>query len=597
MKYKWNITYFHVFYLIEPSNSILARDECLFCRKKKTEKGSGYEKLIVCSTYASASNLLKYRDTSVDSYAKVQLATLDAPTVIAKEFKYHRTCYKSWPRQKDNVEKDPEAVNETVQRNKCFDELKEFVQEQIIEKGFFTRLKTLANRYSQLQEQQGITVKGTIVRNLKERLVREFGDKLSFFQKTNGSPEIMYGTEECLFDCKYNLNQSEIVSSCAKIIRKELLESEGDFSSWPPTECQLSSGSSLDLPLTKLLVSSILSKTKSARNDRLTSSIVQDLLYNTTKGKVRTKKHVQLGVSIKRKTASVAVLRWLNRFGHSISYDEVNAIETKIARNQCKNIRKYVPNNIQPSTFVTFVYDNCDHNAESIYNVTMHATNGIVIQRTNGNVAPSLSTVSPTKRRSFKPVYKELAPYITKGKRKCPEPLPNIETGINNMDGLLSSLEDLVWHFLRFENARRGNQTLPGWKGFFHLVTEPSAETHTIGYLPPIDKSPTHLDTVQEVLIQCKEKAQALDLLETDLVLDHAIYAKAIEIIMDENNEHLKSFINLRMGGFHAACIFLGVIGKRFGDAGLKDIIVESGLFGENSTDQLLRGNIDRSII
>ena len=28
----------------------------------------------------------------------------------------------------------------------------------------------------------------------------------------------------------------------------------------------------------------------------------------------------------------------------------------------------------------TFVYDNCDHNAESIYNVTVHGTNGIVIQ-------------------------------------------------------------------------------------------------------------------------------------------------------------------------------------------------------------------------
>ena len=70
-----------------------------------------------------------------------------------------------------------------------------------------------------------------------------------------------------------------------------------------------------------------------------------------------------------------------------------------------------------------------------------------------------------------------------------------------------------------------------------------------------------HFDTVQDVLIQCKEKTEALNLLERNLVLDHAIYAKAIEIIMDGN------------------------IGK-----GLKEIIVESGLFGENCTDQILRG-------
>ena len=62
------------------------------------------------------------------------------------------------------------------------------------------------------------------------------------------------------------------------------------------------------------------------------------LTKNSTglKGKVRKKKHVQLGISIKRKTRSVAVLRWLNRFGHSISYDKVNVLETKIAANQFK---------------------------------------------------------------------------------------------------------------------------------------------------------------------------------------------------------------------------------------------------------------------
>ncbi|CAB4001853.1 Hypothetical predicted protein [Paramuricea clavata] len=37
-------------------------------------------------------------------------------------------------------------------------------------------------------------------------------------------------------------------------------------------------------------------------------------------------------------------------------------------------------------------------------------------------------------------------------------------------------------------------------------------------------------------------------------------------------------------------CIFIAVIGKRFGDAGLRDIIVESTLLGESSVDQMFRG-------
>ena len=58
------------------------------------------------------------------------------------------------------------------------------------------------------------------------------------------------------------------------------------------------------------------------------------------------------------------------------------------------------------------------------------------------------------------------------------------------------------------------------------------------------------MDTIQEELCQVKEKAEALNLKEADLVLDHAIYCKAAEIVMSERNTHLRSFINLRKGVF-----------------------------------------------
>ena len=220
----------------------------------------------------------------------------------------------------------------------------------------------------------------------------------------------------------------------------------------------------------------------------------------------------------------------------------------------------------------------------------MHATNSIIIQRTSAATnQPTLLAVSTTKRRSFQSVYRALEPYIKKRKRKHPDLLPNIETSVNNLDGFLLSIEELTWLFLKFESARKGIQSLPGWKGLFHLGSSQPSGLQTVGYLPSIDKSPTHHDTAQEILVQCMEKTEALGLNKTDLVLDHAIYAKA-KIIMDGNNENLKSFINIHMGGFHTACIFLGVIGKKFGDAGPKDLIVECDLLGENSTSQLLKG-------
>ena len=68
------------------------------------------------------------------------------------------------------------------------------------------------------------------------------------------------------------------------------------------------------------------------------------------------------------------------------------------------------------------------------------------------------------------------------------------------------------------------------------------------------------------------------------------IYAKALEILLKEENSLLKEFINLRMGDFHSICIFLGVLGKRFGDAGLKDLVVETGLIENEALDQALKG-------
>ena len=59
---------------------------------------------------------------------------------------------------------------------------------------------------------------------------------------------------------------------------------------------------------------------------------------------------------------------------------------------------------------------------------------------------------------------------------------------------------------------------------------------------------------------------------------------------MSERKIHIRSFINLRMCGFYATLLFLSVIGKRFVDGGLKDLVVESGLPGGDQASQMLKG-------
>ena len=46
----------------------------------------------------------------------------------------------------------------------------------------------------------------------------------------------------------------------------------------------------------------------------------------------------------------------------------------------------------------------------------------------------------------------------------------------------------------------------------------------------------------------------------------------------------------MRMGTFHTICTFIAAVGKRFGEAGLVDILVESGVVGSQSVVGVLEG-------
>ena len=83
-----------------------------------------------------------------------------------------------------------------------------------------------------------------------------------------------------------------------------------------------------------------------------------------------------------------------------------------------------------------------------------------------------------------------------------------------------------------------------------------------------------------EILLQSKAKAEHLGLVETDVVIDQTISAKAVEVLENSTHKDLKDFIVLRTGGLRIAMTFVGVIDKRFKDSGLKHLLADSTVFG-----------------
>ena len=118
-------------------------------------------------------------------------------------------------------------------------------------------------------------------------------------------------------------------------------------------------------------------------------------------------------------------------------------------------------------------------------------------------------------------------------------------------------------------------QIIPSWTGFFISVRDNVVILEsTVGYFETINAPTTEMSTVYEILKRSSRIKDKLNLPSIVCVFDQAIYAKACEIVW-KRREMFKDVV-LMLDNFHLLMMFLGVIGKRFGDAGLKDLSVQS---------------------
>ena len=66
---------------------------------------------------------------------------------------------------------------------------------------------------------------------------------------------------------------------------------------------------------------------------------------------------------------------------------------------------------------------------------------------------------------------------------------------------------------------------------------------------------------------------------------------------MNPIHEDLCAFCNIPMGPFHAIMAFLAVIGLRFGESGLGDLAIKSGVIREGSLKAVLSGKAYNSAL
>ena len=83
--------------------------------------------------------------------------------------------------------------------------------------------------------------------------------------------------------------------------------------------------------------------------------------------------------------------------------------------------------------------------------------------------------------------------------------------------------------------------------------------------------------TVYTVMEKSTEMSHALGRSFSVQTMDHQLYCIAKQVMWhlpDEFNNH-----TMRLGGFHRQCCFISSIVQLWGDVGLRDILIDSGVY------------------
>ena len=106
-------------------------------------------------------------------------------------------------------------------------------------------------------------------------------------------------------------------------------------------------------------------------------------------------------------------------------------------------------------------------------------------------------------------------------------------------------------------------------------------QNDTVGYLPTTDAPATQVNTIFEILNNANSIENSLNLNSMVVVMDQAIYAKAIEISW--KHQDLFRDLVLRLRIFHTIGVLLAVTDQRSGAAGLRDTVIESKATADGS--------------
>ncbi|GFX58424.1 hypothetical protein TNCV_320061 [Trichonephila clavipes] len=300
-------------------------------------------------------------------------------------------------------------------------------------------------------------------------------------------------------------------------------------------------------------------------------------------------------MTLKSLTSSRKVIDIINHYGHCISYNAIEELETEATYSSVSRTGicpEAVNKNENLSTGMAF--DNFNRFVDTKNGKdTLHDTVGIIYQNIDPNFEEEfvveeeeagVTTHNKRRRRSFETIEYEL-PQCAKKLKKTTNIQAENKEEVNII--VHKSLYDWIDNVWMLSHAFRLVDT-PMWTGFNSKIMIDDSPQQLISYLTPINESPTSNAVVLATMQQCISVLQELSQEYMQVTYDLAIAKIALQIQATENNTFQKLFIHL--GAFHIMMSYFKAIGKVINDCGLTTIMVESEMLASGSVSSFIEG-------
>lgn len=585
----------------QTSSSGIFRPVCLFCHKVTKSQGRlKKEQLGNCETAQAGTSIRDAAATLGDHDMLAQIAGVD---FIAKEIKYHHSCRKAYLNKAgtEHTQSTPDPNSSFVLHQNAFETLKVHIVDNLIEAEGAELLTSLHATYLKILGDDYSTYPAS---SLRDKILQEFPEQLSQCKRSNKKGIIIYNaslsedtaTKRALFDSHSIIESAWYLRRLVKDIERQSEELPDKLTADILSKGQGDPPEDLVTFFTVLYTGSV-KGTPSDKVSRLVHSVCADVMYNSTRGRLKPGKHLNMGLGIKSMTGSRKVVEVLNHLGHSISYHTAEELETRLAY-EIADKKLATPDGLlmQAGLGTALAWDNYDENTETLSGAgTVHDTVGIcfqnvppaaVLQEDETSIASSSNRNSQQQKvkkhtpRAFTKEQKTLEPYRKKPKMsRFNYPERRIERPLN-----LTKVEwrDILWMI------SIALEPTPMWTGWNAQASEDPLPIHKIAYMDNISLPPTRLDVVVETMKISQKVAEECGEPYALVTYDLAIAKPAMQI--QDHDAPLFDNVFISFGAFHITLAYFGCIGYFLDGSGGANILTETGVLAPGSLNGFLLG-------